>query len=270
MSASGDANRSSKAINPTAFTILQIVATQQLHPDRNKAAILNRLHYDRLMRWILLIMLHLPATLIHAAPATQPSVLVMKFEQVDQTPGFAWLSRAMQQSLAADIHRTRMLRAITLPEARSTPTTDPAVGLNLATEQRADFVIVGAYQVWNETLRITAQVIDVKRGDVIGSLKSTGEIRNLFLLQDGLIAQLRPMFMTHDKPVSAVSSAQLEIPRTRPVGIAMTINHHEMVHAQPWRSSAMNRHTFIGVPDNHFWWGGWRSYGYGLRHLPVW
>jgi TolB-like protein len=218
------------------------------------------------MRWTLLATLLAIASFTQAQPATQPSVLVLKFEQIDQTPGLVWLSRSIQLSLMTDINRSRFARAITLPEARSTPTTDTSVALSLAREQRADFVIVGSYLTWEDNLRITAQVIDVRKSEIIGSIKSTGDVRNLFLLQDGLVSQLRQLVAPQLVAAKPMDSQLLALPKLPPIGVVtVQMNRYEVIQPQPWQQSAANRHTNLNGPYNGYWWGGC-----GYFYTPYW
>lgn len=208
-------------------------------------------------------------------PSTQPSeslptVLVMKFEQIDQTPGLLWLSRSIQQSLVTDINRARFARAASLPEARSTPTTDTSVALSLGREQRVDFVIVGAYQTWDDQLRITAQVLDVSKGEVIGGLKLTGGIQGLYLLQDGMISQLRSLVAPKSSRLINVPAALLEIKNAAPIGRVSTINSYEVIRPQAWQASAANRNTYLGSSSLYGCWGYWGYFNGGFWGVPFW
>lgn len=203
-------------------------------------------------------------------PVTLPTVLVLKFEQVDQAAGFAWLSRSIQQSLVTDINRSRFARATVLPEARSAPTTDTSVALGLAREQRADFVVVGGYQAWDDALRITAQVIDVKSGEGVGSLKSTGDQRSLFLMQDGLVMQLRGLLAPRGIVRDPVPAGMLEIPTQPALAVASAMNRYEIVRPQPWRVNAQNRHLFLNRDRAGYWFGGCGWWGWGPWRFSCW
>ena len=222
------------------------------------------------MKWpafLIIALACLSASGQSTAPVEIPTVLVLKFEQVDQAAGFAWLSRSIQQSLVTDINRSRFARAITLPEARSVPTTDTSVALSLATEQRADYVIVGGYQAWDDALRVTAQVIDAKTGKVAGSLKATGDQRSLFLMQDGLVTQLRGQIASERAMPKPLPAKMLEIPSQPALAVASEMNRHEVVRPQPWRLNAQNRHRLLNGYPAGYWpgrcgWWGWAPWGY--------
>src|SRR3954465_3415946 len=90
------------------------------------------------------------------APATQPvnaerppmNVLLLRFDQLDQTAGMTWVGRAVQQSLLAEAVRLRAVQAITPKEETLTnhSTTDQAVAQRMGQESGAEYVIYGSYQ----------------------------------------------------------------------------------------------------------------------------
>jgi len=226
------------------------------------------------MKWLMILTM-LPFAALAGAQTSQPTelpnILVMKFEQVDQTPGFAWLSRSIQQSLVTDINHSRFARGQTLPEARSAPTTDTTVALNLAREQRATFVIVGGFQAWEDALRITAQVIEVQNGAVVGSLKSTGAMNGLFLMQDGLISQLRAMISPNATRFTAVPAEMLVIPTSEAIAVAGKMNRFEVIAPQPWEGSARNRYQFQPGFDGGYGYGGYGCWGGSVwRGIGIW
>jgi len=134
-----------------------------------------------------------PTTLPTTVPTTQPSadmkVLVLPFAPVQ--PGeMLWIARAVQQSISADLSRPttgQPLQALTDGTAADTT----AEAIELGKNANARFVVFGSYQVIDPNLKITGQVIEVSTGRVIGGLKSTGSVRELFDMQDRLAFQAR-------------------------------------------------------------------------------
>jgi hypothetical protein len=54
----------------------------------------------------------------------------------------------------------------------------------------ATHVVVGGFQRAGEQVRITARLVTVETGVVDGSAKVTGDLTNIFALQDGVVTQL--------------------------------------------------------------------------------
>src|SRR3954464_3964386 len=88
------------------------------------------------------------------APATQPvnadhppiNVLLLRFDQLDQTAGMTWVGRAVKQSFLAEAVRLRALQPITPKEETLTnrSTTDQSVAQRMGGEAGADYVIFGS------------------------------------------------------------------------------------------------------------------------------
>lgn len=200
--------------------------------------------------------------------AAQPRVLVVRFEQLDQTPGMVWIGRAIQQSLATDLNRSRAATAELLPETKSVGTTDTTVARQLGREQAAQYVVAGGFQSWDGGLRITGSVINVETGEVAGSLKSTGQLDGLFLMQDVLGTQLKQIINPQAAARAPVAPEMLSIPNSKPIGVA-TIKplKIETPAVEPWKEEAQNRHNLLPATPWAFcgWWGGWRCGWFGFH-----
>ncbi len=135
-----------------------------------------------------------------ASPATQPveqlaaradgtRILVLAFAPV-QASDADWISRAVQQSVVADLSRPttgQPLQAI----SDSTPVNSTNDAIEAGKKASAKYVVTGNYQMVEPNLKVTGQVIDVETGKVVGGLKSTGSVRELFDMQDRIAGQVR-------------------------------------------------------------------------------
>jgi TolB-like protein len=120
------------------------------------------------------------------AVTDQPIVMVFPFHAAGEQ-AVGWVPAAIQQNLVAELSRGARLRPapVQVPEGR--PVDANAAGW--AKEQGASYVVVGSYQLVGDELRVTGQVIDARDGDVLGALKATAALRELFGIEDVLSAQ---------------------------------------------------------------------------------
>lgn len=147
----------------------------------------------RLTRPLLILCL---AASLAAAPATQPAaqadvpasdVLVLAFDEIDANPVQDWIGSGVQQSLVADLSQLKTLQT----SSGAGRTTDLQRAVETGRRAGAAYVILGSYQVVEPQLRISGQVVDVTSGRVVGALKATGTVRDLFALQDTLGTQAK-------------------------------------------------------------------------------
>ena len=73
------------------------------------------------MFWILLIGLVAAWTVRAAEPTTRPTVVLLRFAQLNDVPGTEWVGRVVQESLLTDVSGMGSVRVAI---DQSTPTTD--------------------------------------------------------------------------------------------------------------------------------------------------
>jgi len=119
----------------------------------------------------------------------QTKVLVLPFSPALATDP-DWISRAVQQSIVADLSRPTTGRPIQ-PMSDATSINSTLDAMEAGKKAGAKYVVFGNYQTIEPSLKVTGQVVDVETNKVIGGLKSTGSVRDLFDMQDRLAAQVR-------------------------------------------------------------------------------
>jgi TolB-like protein len=137
-----------------------------------------------------------PAAAVAVAPTPPPPVapagsrvVILPFESLGDVDRRDWVVRAVQESLSTEAAR---LGGIFVFSA-STPLADKidtAAARQAANAYNGDFVIFGACQFVDTDLRITGQIVDVKTGGSIAGLKASGDLRDLFALEDQLTNEL--------------------------------------------------------------------------------
>lgn len=144
------------------------------------------------------------AVAMHASAADgPPRVMVLPFEEISANPSQGWIGQAISQSIVAELSQLRMIA----PAAGDRQTSVADRALAAAQAGGADYVVLGGYQLLDPQLRITGQVIAVDSGEVIGGLKATGTVRDLFGMQDSLAAQTKRILRAAVEPTPADSSA---------------------------------------------------------------
>jgi TolB-like protein len=229
------------------------------------------------------------------APATQPAgtlqvndtpkVLVLPFEQLGKTPaGYEWVGPAIQQNLVAELTRTpRPLDPITGTAAAPVYAQRPAIEAGRAAGAR--YVAYGVFQIFDQNLRLTGEVIDVATGKAVGSLKSTGTVRDLFAMEDTIATQAKRLL----SPVSAGAgqaggavaanpALPLAIPATQGAGQQqVTAQQQQQQQRQPYNpvpNQQGNRYgtqnnTYVYYPSQAPYYAypaygyGYPAYGYG-------
>jgi TolB-like protein len=123
-----------------------------------------------------------------AVPATQPAgtILVLPFVS---PPGqsFDWIAKGVQQNLIAELSPD--VRGAIVSPISAPATEDPAAARKAATDDHVSVVIFGSTQLLDRQIRLTGQVLDVASGNVLGTLKATGQLDELFRLEDTLAGQ---------------------------------------------------------------------------------
>jgi TolB-like protein len=152
-------------------------------------------------RLIALIVLMLGTTVYAAAPAR---VLLLPFESVGDSPK-RWVAKALQQNLIAELSRFSSVTPVT----GDTTAADLKDALKLAEKSKADYVVFGSYQAVEGDLRITGQVVDALKKESVAGLKTTGNLRDLFGLEDVIANQVKRSL---PQPVVATSSDLLKQP----------------------------------------------------------
>jgi TolB-like protein len=245
-------------------------------------------------------MVYAQAATTQAAAGERPpmNVLLLRFDQLDQQAGMQWVGRAVQQSLLAEAVRLRTVQAITPKEETLTnhSTTDQSVAQRMGQEAGAEYVIFGSYQTLENELRLTGSILDVSSGKIIGGLKATGAVRDLFGLQDQMAEQMKKQLINlYAPPATQPAMANVPPPSTPPNVLSTPVPN-----STPFQGSSLQRslrykgsiyetykseqhqraanNYYYSYPNAYYggwsggytftpWWGGY--YGSYRGHLPA-
>ncbi|MGB7157216.1 MAG: hypothetical protein WBD40_04055, partial [Tepidisphaeraceae bacterium] len=128
-----------------------------------------------------------------------PRVLVLPFEEFGDSPARQWIGKAIQQSLVAELTRGGLVSVVT-PTAQSKPPKDAAAAAQSARDVQAPLVITGSYQIVNDDLRVTGQMLESINGEPVSGIKATGNLRDLFGIEDIIGAQVKRDLMAILQP----------------------------------------------------------------------
>src|SRR5437899_2798312 len=105
-----------------------------------------------------------------------PRVMVYPFAPMGDPGRYAWVGAGVQQSLMVEATRPGVAAAV-MPG--SLPTTQPAEGappfdpVAEATKAGAAIVVVGNYQIVDDSIRLTGQAIDTSNHQSVATLTAT-------------------------------------------------------------------------------------------------
>ena len=99
-----------------------------------------------------------------------------------------WIGRGAQEDLITDLTQATLAKIKAPPEPF--PARDQAAALKQARDLDATIVIYGQAQVVDLNVRLTGQVVDVASERVLGAIKVTGPLNELFPLEDLLAREV--------------------------------------------------------------------------------
>jgi len=132
-----------------------------------------------------------PSTVYWTGPAAQSgtSILILPFSSPPGNDSYRWVGPTIQQVAAADVsHFSRVLNV--LAPAGAQPADDSDAALVAGRNSGASFVVFGHTQLLEREVRITGEVMDVSTARSIGGLKATGDLNDLFHLEDAISSQV--------------------------------------------------------------------------------
>jgi TolB-like protein len=222
------------------------------------------------------------SVIAYANPTTMPtdskSVLVFPFSALNDQPA-TWIGKGIQQNLMADLGRLPGVRVLPRGDEQSVNATR---AIELAKEAGAAYVVTGSYQLMNDELRCVGQIINVASGDIVGTLKTTGAMHELFALEDAIsdqaARQLWPV-ISANRPAAAPMGNPPVINPTPPLQQDPMAGRYIGSSLQAWLETSVNsrdyyhRYIFGQSPtyrdygyDYPYGYGYGRGYGYGLGY----
>jgi RND family efflux transporter MFP subunit len=126
-----------------------------------------------------------PDTPAGATAPAGPQVAMLPFSNLSRDPNDGEIGGSLTTALRAALMDGDTGGVVPLTS------TDNAAGLEDAKARNATWLVTGGFQRVGDQLRVTARVVDVAGGDVIGSVKVDGTLANLDELASQMIAGVR-------------------------------------------------------------------------------
>jgi TolB-like protein len=146
----------------------------------------------------------IPSLVFGDGSTTRPvKVAVVPFEVIGDA-GHEWMGHAVQEGLATGLQKGSAISAVIV--AGIVPV-DANTAIAAGKSVDADVVIFGSVQVNDQTLRASGLMISVNTGATLGALKSDGDLRGLFEIED-LLSERASRILTLVKRVKASVAAE--------------------------------------------------------------
>ena len=136
-----------------------------------------------------------PVVAQHIVPT---KIVIMPFPALGDVQGRVWIGAAVQQSLSADVSRLGGMTVVSVVQGVDVADTNAL--LKAAKTTQCDTVVSGTCQFAGDEMRITGQVMDIASGKSLGGLKVSGDVRDLFSLEDELSSELRHLLRPAQNP----------------------------------------------------------------------
>ena len=143
-------------------------------------------------------------------PRPGERVAVLPFVNISGMPMDDWIGSGFAETVAVDLERVANLAAVDSGDARGLLPRE--VGRLLGTP----WVVSGAYQRVGDRVRITARLVHVETGTISRTANVTGQLRELFTLQDRIAAA-----MAEDGPAAVAEQAVVPPAPPAPPGIVL-------------------------------------------------
>ena len=123
----------------------------------------------------------------------------MVMESLSAIPYFKVISREYIQSQVLEEQKFQLLGL-----------TDDSTAVEIGKLLNADYIVTGAFSVFEESLQVNATCISVKTGEVISQAQSRGELRSFYVVQNQVAVQIAEnmnLYLSEDARASLLSRA---------------------------------------------------------------
>jgi len=201
-----------------------------------------------------------------AAPASAPAekILVLPFTGLNPSEYQAWLGRSIQQSLVADL----TLAAPTRVSSADTEAKDAPSAIDAGRKAGARYVVFGSFATADHDLRLTGQVLDVSTGQSVAPLKATGDVHDVFHLEDQIAAEIRQPLALGPVPgaqePAAIANGPYPAPTTGVTAQPAPSNEYYSTYVNPPGNTYYNNYYYSNPYPDYYDSGGWCSPWFGL------
>jgi tetratricopeptide (TPR) repeat protein len=136
---------------------------------------------------------------VRGAAAVERSVAVMTFSNITREPADDWIGTGIAETVTADlkkiqgltvIARARVFDAVKNLSTGELARLDDRLAIDVGRRLGAAWVVAGGYQRLGNQIRITAQFMGARTGELVRTVKVDGTIAEIFDLQDRIVYEL--------------------------------------------------------------------------------
>jgi DNA-binding winged helix-turn-helix (wHTH) protein/Flp pilus assembly protein TadD len=125
-----------------------------------------------------------------AAPsAASDAIAVIDFANVTGDADSAWLSAGIAETVSGDLRALGRFRVVDRGRVVEAARHSSGSFQQIAAQVDASLVVVGSFQQQGDRIRITARIVNVRKGEALADAKVDGPISEIFELQDQVVAQ---------------------------------------------------------------------------------
>ena len=121
----------------------------------------------------------------------------MTFANITREPNDDWIGTGIAETVSSDLKNIEGLTVIgrarvfdALRNLSSNTRLDDTLAIDIGRRLGATWVVVGGFQRLGDTIRITANFVDIGTGEVRNTVKVDGRIGEIFELQDKIVYEL--------------------------------------------------------------------------------
>lgn len=192
------------------------------------------------------------------------SLLLLPFSALNDDGRHQWISKAIQQNFMAELGQSASVRLIApASQPAAAAPVDLQGAIQTAHDAQATLVVFGNYQVIEPDVRVMGQVVNADSGQLLGNLKATGKMSELFAIEDSLANQLQQLVAPAESinaqaPVYANPGATTYAPPTQsgyaPDQVSLYPSYAD-TYAYPYYSYPYYSYPYY-YPYYPFWWPG--------------
>ena len=146
-------------------------------------------------------------------PSTPPDrIAVIPFANITGNTADNWIGIGIAETLTAELERATSQTVIRINDTGLQNNSDQETLATAGRELNARWIVGGTYQRMGDQLRLTGRLIESISGDVVRSTSISGQLEELFALQDQLAADLQTGFAQRQD--RGVERAATTFPRT--------------------------------------------------------
>ena len=137
--------------------------------------------------------------LISTLSAQKPRLAVIPFENLSKNPDLEWLSVGIAATITNNVvkipqyiavERYQLHKVIDEQKLQLSGAIDENTAVSMGKIAGVNKMILGNYQVTGNNIRLSGRIVDVASGGIDKTAQATGTMKDIFILQDQIVAQL--------------------------------------------------------------------------------